>query len=712
MKKVTVVTLALFLFACPGFSDRLTVSLNGTWEAADSLSPEDIPKTFPHKSPVPGLTHSAIPPFKDVDRFASYEWIERGIRKKEVPESMRTNRVGRSLQNRNYFWYRTNFKLEKLKSVAILRIAKAQFGTAVWLNGKKVGEYNGCFSAGYFDLRGAIKTDNELIVRIGAHPATVPETVPTGTDMEKRFWTPGIYDNVSIILSDNPAISSVQVAPKIQTSEILVETKLKNYGTSPVTIPLTQRVGQATSSEELTLRPGEERTVRQSLPIPDAKLWTPETPHLYTLETSTGGDTAKTRFGMREFHFDTATKRAWLNNKPYFMRGSNVTLHRFFEDEKGGTLPWNEQWVRRLLIEVPKQMHWNSFRFCIGPVPEMWLDIADEAGLLIQNEFFIWQYRKQWDTKEVIGQFRDWMRDNWNHPSIAVWDADNETRENVLADIIRAVRPLDLSNRPWDNGYNDPVGPDDPVEDHPYLFGQYSTQGPGFNPTQLEQMTGAKSTNSPHPTGHAVILNEYGWLWMNRDGSPTLLTEGVYEKMLGKNATAQQRFAAYAYYLAGLTEFWRAHRNFAAVLHFVHLTSSYPGAYTSDHWQDVEKLQLEPFFADWVGEAFKPLGVYLNFWQEKIQAGVERSFQIMITNDEYDAVHGTLTLSMENKAGTAVAKSEIAFDAAALGNQTYTIVMNLPEPTGSYLLKASAQVGANTPTLSRRRVVLVKEKAK
>ena len=36
--------------------------------------------------------------------------------------------------------------------------------------------------------------------------------------------------------------------------------------------------------------------------------------------------------------------------------------------------------------------------------------------------------------------------------------------------IIPAVRGLDLSNRPWENSYNPPAGPDDPVEDHPYEF--------------------------------------------------------------------------------------------------------------------------------------------------------------------------------------------------------------------------------------------------
>jgi beta-galactosidase len=39
---------------------------------------------------------------------------------------------------------------------------------------------------------------------------------------------------------------------------------------------------------------------------------------------------------MREFRFDTPTKRAYLNGRVYFLRGSNITLHRFFEDPLSG----------------------------------------------------------------------------------------------------------------------------------------------------------------------------------------------------------------------------------------------------------------------------------------------------------------------------------------------------------------------------------------
>ncbi len=59
--------------------------------------------------------------------------------------------------------------------------------------------------------------------------------------------------------------------------------------------------------------------------------------------------------------------------------------------------------------------------------------------------------------------------------SIATGDlcelTNNESLGDIFAEkIIPGVRSLDLSNRPWENSYNGPAGPDDPVEDHPYLF--------------------------------------------------------------------------------------------------------------------------------------------------------------------------------------------------------------------------------------------------
>jgi beta-galactosidase len=700
---------SLGLSAGPATAQRTTLSLDGEWQLEDSELPHAMPTRFTHTVPVPGMANLATPPFPDMDYYMTWENIYNQFafgfldRTKPVPKPG-------TQQKRNWFWYRKTFTAPAAHPAAILKINKAQFSTAVWLNGKKIGDYLGCYTASIFPVASAINWggENTLVVRVGAHPGVMPEDVPSGTDFEKTKWTAGIYDSVSIAFSSNPVIETVQVAPRIQPPSILVQSVLRNHGATDATYSLAhvvkpaQGAGTVLKSGVLQgkLAPGESRTLTQTIAMPGARQWSPEDPYLYLLETTSGGDSKSTRFGVREFRFDTATRRAYLNGKLYFMRGSNITLHRFFEDPNTGNLPWNETWVRKMLVELPKWMNWNSFRFCIGAAPEKWYDIADEAGLLIQDEFFLWtggqswklHKRRAWNVEELTAQYKDWLRDNWNHPSVVIWDANNETEDPIFHEkIIPAVRPLDLSNRPWENSYNLPAGPDDPVEDHPYLFNR-GTMGPGkiFDMRELESMSGAPRAGATKPHGRALILNEYGWLWLLRDGEPCVVSRRIYDTILGPQATPAERIELNHYYLAGLTEYWRAWRHYAGVMHFVWLTFCYPNAYTCDNFGDVVKLELHEPFKKYVREAFKPLGLYINFWQPSLKPEIERSFHVMMVNDYESPVTGNLALRLEDEHGTPVAALEQPFSNAPWGQQTLTFKMKMPAREGKYILKAIA----------------------
>ncbi len=725
LRTIVILILATdFSFSSRAVAQRISISLDGSWDIEDSKEADAIPATWKHKVPVPGLAHSAQPPFPQVDEFDSRQLLLNRAAAGKIPKSAVVFSAGVPRQERNWFWYRRVFEVAEIRSVAILRINKAQFGAAVWFNGVKIGEHLPCFSAAIFDVSKAVRPGrNELIVRVGAHPGVLPPTVSGGTDFEKIRWTPGIYDSVSLALADNPSIESVQVAPKIAESSIVVQTAMRNFGGAPVSFDLTQRVHawkeNATVSlpisQHVELAARESKVILQTVKIPAARLWTPESPNLYVLETGTGGDSAATRFGMREFRFDTPTQRAYLNGRVYFLRGSNITLHRFFEDPLSGTLPWDEAWLRKLLVEIPRQMHWNSFRFCIGPVPERWLEIADEAGSLIQNEYFVWtghdwhgpENQIHFDTEEMVREYKEWMRDNWNHPSVIIWDANNETWDPSFGEkIIPAVRGLDLSNRPWENSYNAPQDPDDPVEDHPYEFQQMADGGAPFSMTTLENPGGV----APGATsGHALILNEYGWLWLNRDGSPTELTKKLYPTLLGVASTAQQRIELNAFLLAGLTEYWRAYRRYAAVLHFVYLTSSDPAGYTSDHFRDVRKLELHPEFLDYMSNAFAPVGVYVSYWQPTTNAGTVQSLPVMLVNDKDQEIEGTLTLVLENKSGERVASQARKVKVAPLGQETVYSDFKFPGAPGDFLLRAIIEYQENhtrVSTQSRRQIKL------
>ena len=702
---------------------REIMSLDGEWNIEDGVESDAIPSNFSHKVPVPGLAHLATPPFPGVDEYENREYILTMIDFGLLPNSADTSALGRTSQKRNYFWYQRGFAVPVKKQVAILRINKAQFGTAVWLNGKKIGEHLGCFTHGHFDLTGAInwEGDNNLVVRIGAHPGVLPNWVPAGTDQEKPVWTPGIYDSVSLHLCDNPLIDTVQAAPRIESSSVLVQTALHNYGPAKE-LTLTHRirkwkagtlVGKPTVTR-LSMAQDEVKTVTQTIAIPDATLWSPENPFLYVLETSTDGDGVSTRFGMREFGFDNVSRRAMLNGKPYFLRGTNITLHRFFGDPLSKHHPWEEAWVRKLLGEIPTRMHWNAMRICIGPAPEMWLDIADEVGLLLQYEYAIWTGRfpwrhELWKTEELIDEFKEFVTDNCNHPSVAIWDASNETLDDALREkVIPAVRGLDLSNRPWDNGYNVPQAPGDGYEDHPYIF-SFAGKPPYYDMTALENMEGPPILNAP-ASGHAAILNEYDTLFLKRGGTPVFWTKKFFDNLLGPDSTADQRFALRAYLLAGLTEFWRAFRFYAGVMYLAYLDADLPHSVTCDNFSNPETLELQPHYEEYVKEAFKPLGVYINFWKPKLAAGHAQRIEVMIANDEYETARGQLVLAFSTTGSdTAVSQAKLDYEIPPLGQMTYVFKLESPSTPDAYVLSATATWPSRpwSPVVSRRNVTVV-----
>ena len=700
-------------------AERVVIPLDGTWAVAESVEADNMPMEFAHEVAVPGLVNQADPPFPDVDRYETAEILERWSRYGLLPSSEAAiKELGRTQQKRNYFWYRRAFTLPAHRQRAVLVVGKAQFGTAVWLNGKRVGEHLGCATAGLFDVTEAIAWtgENRLTIRIGAHPGTLPDWAPPGADCGRVHWAPGIYDHVSLLLADPPVVETVQVVPRIAKSEILVQTRIRNHGPARE-CELTQRVATWKDGrpvgrpvvQRLHLAADEQRVIEQTVPVPAAVLWSPDNPFLYTLETTTDGDSCSSRFGMREFQFDTPTRRAMLNGKPCFLRGASFELQRFFGDPQCGNLPWDEAWVRKVLVDIPRDMHWNCFRATLGALPQLWLDVADESGLLLQYEFPIWSSRRKpqrhvhWKEDELIAQFGEFLRDNWNHPSVVIWDASNETRWDFLGDkLIPVVRKLDLSNRPWENSYNQAHGPNDPYEDHPYLFSSRS-----FQMHKLERMSsaGGKQRGGVNKPEHAAIINEYDWLWLHRDGTPTLLSGNVYERLLGPEATSDERRALAAYLMGGLTEYWRAHRQYAGVMFYTYLALDDPRAFTCDYFCDVRRGILEPHFAEQMRQASKPLGVYIHFWHPSLPAGQLRGYDVILVNDTHEEAQGRLELLWESE-GKVTERTETPYSVPAAGQMTYQLQLATPRSPGKYVLKARGfwQRKLWSPTVSRRKV--------
>ncbi|MBC8876022.1 MAG: hypothetical protein H8E44_41890 [Planctomycetes bacterium] len=662
---------------------RTVINLNGSWqvEQGDLATP---PETYSHSVPVPGLVDMAQPEFTD---------------------------VGKKSPKRAAFWYRRTFKVDgKIPEVAILKIHKAKYGSKVWMNGQLVGEHLPCFTPAYLDVNAALRgngQENELVIRLGTDRESMPQDMPTGWDFEKYLYIPGIYDSVELILTGKPYIRNVQVVPDIETKQLRVVAEV-DCGDNSVGAVVTGKVTAAGTSEvvgeaKATLSSNGSDPVKAelSIPIRGCRLWSPEDPFLYNLTLSTGADTARVRFGMRSFRFDPETKRAMLNGKPYYLRGSNVTLYRFFEDAERADLPWRPDWVRKLHRQY-KSMHWNSLRYCIGFPPEFWYEIADEEGILIQDEFPIWllggERNKcpEWPVAEkIVPEYTAWMRERWNHPCVVIWDGQNESSTPETGKAIGAVRHLDLSNRPWENGWAEPQSPHDCVESHPYLFIRDFFGGKPFRMSELATHSGTPNLNAAQrKLDVPIIINEYGWLWLTRDGDPTCLTEKVYEHLLGSKSTVDERRRIYARYLAAMTEFWRAHRQCAGVVHFCGLGYSRPGdkprpegGATSDHWLDVKRLEFEPQFAEYVRESFNPVGIMLDFWAEEVPAGSSQQFKVYVINDLYEDWRGEVRVYLVHKHGRKLLETTTA-EVAPLAREVLNFTVPLPDEAGEYTLQA------------------------
>ncbi len=645
------------------------------------------PTRFERTVAVPGLVDMAQPPFEE---------------------------VGKKSPKRQAFWYRRTFQLDgRVPDVALLKLHKARYGLKVWLNGQVVGESLACFTPVYCDVKQSLRgggEENQLIVRIGADRDSMPQDMPTGWDFEKYLYIPGIYDSVELILTGRPYIQNIQVVPEIEAERIRVVAEI-DCGEPSKEIVLSGKVTAANADavvgkSQITVSPspGKLEKVELGISIPDCRLWSPEDPFLYQLTLGTGADAARVRFGMRSFRFDPESKRPMLNGKPYYLRGSNVTCYRFFEDAARGDLPWRAEWVRTLHQRF-KSMHWNSLRYCIGFPPEAWYDIADEEGFLIQDEFPIWLLGGQksqcpeWPVAEkIVPQYTDWLRERWNHPCVVIWDAQNESNTPETGKALQAVRHLDLSGRPWENGWAEPQAATDCVESHPYLFIRLWSGGKPFHMSEMPTVSGLPGLNqAQQKISVPIVINEYAWLWLTRDGNPTCLTDKIYAELLGPDSTVEQRRHIYARYLAALTEFWRAHRECAGVLHFCGLGYSRPGdiprpegGATSDHWLDVEKLEFEPQFAKYVRDAFSPVGLMLDFWAEEVPAGSAQEIKVYVINDNYEPWQGDVRLFLSHGDESKLLEAEPT-TVEPLGRQILTFKFTAPAAPAACTLIAELE---------------------
>ena len=312
----------------PRFRTRL--ALNGTWriQPSDEALP---PATWIHAVPVPGLVDLAEP---------RYEW-----------------------KKFRHHYYQCLFDVDDNKALAFLVIEQAMFGTEVWLNGEHLGGDIACYTSQEYDLRHALKpgTRNELVVRVGQKEHLPPHSA-AGKDQERTEWIPGIWGDVYIVQCGNPRVKLVQVIPLLDSASAEVRLTIENRSDEPVLCTAVSTVFEKKSARKVgesmettfTIRAQSAALSISTHAIAGMNLWSPDSPFLYEVETvitciGKTVDAVRTTFGMREFKIVGSDFH--LNGTRIFLKGGNIAFHRFLSDADRGTLPWNQEWIRKLLID-------------------------------------------------------------------------------------------------------------------------------------------------------------------------------------------------------------------------------------------------------------------------------------------------------------------------------------------------------------------------
>lgn len=354
------------------------------------------------------------------------------------------------LASKGYGYYRKTFdKAFNENEVTYVLFDGVYNNSEVWINGKKLGFHPYGYSPFYFNLSSYLNKngkDNVLTVKID-HTRYADSRWYTGA---------GIYRNVQLITANKihvPVWGTFITTPEVSTEKAIAQIiiSVKNDFTSEENIVVkTSIIDQnntevASTTSNLSLKGNSLKEVTQSIEITNPNLWDIETPNLYKAITTIVKEdqninTYETDFGIRTIKFDT--------NKGFFLNGKNMKIKGVcLHHDAGlvGTAVPKGVWKRRL--QILKDGGCNAIRISHNPASTEFLELCDEMGFLVQDEFF-----DEWDnpkdkrfnqneskstdyiTRGYGEHFQEWahkdleavMLSHRNHPSIFQWSIGNE----------------------------------------------------------------------------------------------------------------------------------------------------------------------------------------------------------------------------------------------------------------------------------------------
>jgi len=254
---------------------------------------------------------------------------------------------------------------------------------------------------------------------------------------------------------------------------------------------------------------------------------------------------------------------------------------------------------------------------------------------------------------------------------------------------------------------------DDMDEPHPYRA--LTLMEPGRvnayfekNPYNLGDLQSREGLVKVLDAGVPQLVNEYGWIWLWRNGKPSKLTLNNYNYFLGEGASPEACRELQAYWLQMETEWLRSERSIAGVLAFCYLTNNY--GFTGDWFVNhIKDLEPSPAF-QWFSHCFAPRAVFINLVDQRYtkhttpyEPNSELIFNLFGINDLNSPCTGRTEIKLINEKGEVVVQRTLNVTVPAFDRSIIPCSLKLPSQSGGYaLLSIYYPSDQAAPVISRR----------
>jgi len=359
-------------------------------------------------------------------------------------------------------WYRLEFPTPTTGSRHWLEFGAASLVADVWLNGQKLGQHKGGFTAFRFDVTNALVEDGTNVLFVKAdNSAPQSDTDLTAIPPMRGDFnvSGGLYRHVALISTSDPAhfdlgdmggpgIYAATTSVANGAATVNIRAKLKSdaatAGDHTVNISLVDAAGQvaATVQQPVSLDAGGSGEVTQELSVANPHLWQGVAdPYLYQLMAElrrTDGtpiDRVVQSFGIREIRFDP--------NEGFFLNGQHVRLNGvgMHQDLLGKAWAISDQDMDHslaMIMEIGANAvrlgHYPFGRYALEKISELvlvaWAETAVGLGTTVAS-------CSTYDsTDEYVSnakqQLQEMIRQQYNHAAIALWAVGNESSARQL----------------------------------------------------------------------------------------------------------------------------------------------------------------------------------------------------------------------------------------------------------------------------------------